>query len=142
MEFVLVDYRSHRDLAIRCAIVHAHYFALTTHANALGQGNLRREGKRKFDWRSSGNGRVQVKANTASAYIASLGGFFLRSIFTISNRNRQPQRESPRRSLFLSSLGHEYSEKSPVRIAFCVECVKINLKIGRASCREKVEIKG
>src|SRR5438309_9242581 len=126
-EFVLVDYRSHRDLAIRCAIVHAHYFALTTHANALGQGNLRREGKRKFDWRSSGNGRVQVKANTASAYIASLGGFFLRSIFTISNRNRQPQRESPRRPLFLSSLGHEYSEKSPVRIAFCVECVKINL---------------
>src|SRR5437870_13187364 len=89
MEFVLVDYRSHRDLAIRCAIVHAHYFALTTHANALGQGNLRREGKRKFDWRSSGNGRVQVKANTASAYIASLGGFFLRSIFTISDRSEE-----------------------------------------------------
>jgi hypothetical protein len=58
------------------------------------------------------DGRIDIKANPARTYIASLGAFFLRSVIGIGNSYGQPQSKTARSPLLGFSFGHELSVKA------------------------------
>ena len=74
-ELVLFNHRGHGEFTIVPGIFYTHHAAFALHADAFGQGYLRRKRQSESDGRSLGHGGVQIEADAAGADVANLRDF-------------------------------------------------------------------
>src|ERR1700683_5156278 len=79
-EFVFFNDRGHGHLAIVRAI-DTYHASDALHSNAFRQRNLGRQGQGKADGRPLLDGRIEIKANAASAYVPQLSRLALIQLF-------------------------------------------------------------
>src|SRR5262249_53584047 len=101
---ILVD--GHRNALLLPRLVHAQHLSRATHANRIGQCDLRGQGHHKFDSRADADRRVEVDEDPASAYVTRVSGHLVPAVIQELHGDGQVQREAPDRAFFRPRLRH------------------------------------